>query len=467
MEVMYLPPSPPRLCPQCEATLQSRLAEQDRSLAPAVLQWRLETSREASRRLPPPAPASAPHLHLLLALATLVTQWPGLALWLQHTKLPAWLELQLEAALFPHLSPAEAAAQLLPSLGPALLLVAVVTSLASRHLALASCHLMNLLLILGSQPPAAQLVCSCLAVLTAAVATSGPRRKEKKERKSPGPVLTSTPVPPPDTASVLTQDLLSSASSLATPPPAPPPPLSTAAPPRACMVTSPELSPLGPGAVSGLLRSSSEQSFNHEFASVTGSPRPGDRDCDLASLSLGSQLTSTPRQSPFPIGRCYSPVPAPDTCSLFSPRTRSRPLLAPSRLTSTSWVAGGYWGGPGSTLGPATVSRASSISSGFVSGRGSLASTALGSHYPSSQLGPGFRRRTVDESISDSDTPHPSQAPPSPPPSPAPAVSAAPPPAPAKAPGWTITVRVTPTDLLLAASVCVNVGLAILWLSSS
>lgn len=175
-----------------------------------VLQWRLETSREASRRLPAPAPASAPHLHLLLALVTLVIQWPGLALWLQHTKLPAWLELQLEAALFPHLSPAEAAAQLLPSLAPALLLVPVVTSLVSRQLALASCHLMNLLLILSSQPPAAKLVCSCLAVLTAAVATSGPRNKKMKERKSPGPVLTSTPVPPPDTATVLTQDLLSS-----------------------------------------------------------------------------------------------------------------------------------------------------------------------------------------------------------------------------------------------------------------
>ena len=118
--MMYLPPPLPRLCPQCEATLQSRLAEQDRSLAPAVLQWRLETSREASRRLPAAAPAAAPHLHLLLALVTLVIQWPGLALWLQHTKLPAWLELQLEAALFPHLSPAEAAAQLLPSLAPAL-----------------------------------------------------------------------------------------------------------------------------------------------------------------------------------------------------------------------------------------------------------------------------------------------------------------------------------------------------------
>ena len=57
------------------------------------------------------------------------------------------------------------------------------------------------------------------------------------------------------------------------------------------------------------------------------------------------------------------------TLSLFSPK---RPLLRPSRLTS-SWVAGGYWTSPAQQqTQPGTISRSSSQSSGFVSATPSL-----------------------------------------------------------------------------------------------
>ena len=71
--------------------------------------------------------------------------------------------------------------------------------------------------------------------------------------------------------------------------------------------------------------------------------------------------------SPFS-PRLYSPEN--NTGIRFSARP---PLLRPSRLTS--WVAGGYWGSPAATPGDtgqmaASLSRASSQSSGFASASG-------------------------------------------------------------------------------------------------
>ena len=117
--------------------------------------------------------------------------------------------------------------------------------------------------------------------------------------------------------------------------------------------------------MSNPLKTRDEVTINHEFALVDGDNNSG---CDISVLSLGSP-PSSPRGEAFPSApRQYSPPPS-STLSLFSPK---RPLLRPSRLTS-SWVAGGYWTSPAQQqTQPGTISRSSSQSSGFVSATPSL-----------------------------------------------------------------------------------------------
>jgi len=160
---------------------------------------------------------------------------------------------------------------------------------------------------------------------------------------------------------------------------------------------------------SGLLKSTDELSFNHEFA--TGQE---ERDCDLSSLSLGEAPSRPASASPFHL-KSYST--ASDTNTLFTARSRPRPLIQPARLTSTSWVAGGYWKPPTSSIPGLSPSRSSSQSSGFISGAPSIASyppthSILSDpinfvNYPpsvASQTSQAvrLRRRTIEESISDS-----------------------------------------------------------------
>merc|ERR1719431_2062127 len=160
----------------------------------------------------------------------------------------------------------------------------------------------------------------------------------------------------------LTQDLLDSSSDSITPtdvPPSPAQPASTAP----ITSTPPPTTSTPPPTT--LMRTGDEFSFTHEFAT-----QHEEDDCDLSSLSLGEIPSKKNMTSPFSLSQ-YSPCSP--TNSLFSP---SRPLLHPSRLTNTSWVAGGYWTPPGQPN-LQSPSRSSSHSSGFVSGTPSLA------NYPS------------------------------------------------------------------------------------
>ena len=165
------------------------------------------------------------------------------------------------------------------------------------------------------------------------------------------------------------------------------------------------------------------------------------RNTEAADEDFSSSSPSVRSGSTFQL-RSYSPT---TNNSLFSP---SRPILRPARLTSTSWVAGGYWTPPtlSPTLHQPTLSRTSSQSSGFVSATPSLANY----NYQQLHLQPTpthslfsepavssplkLRRRTVESSISHSDCPDQvrdikiKQT---------------------SGSGWTFTVTVTPTGILL------------------
>ena len=135
--------------------------------------------------------------------------------------------------------------------------------------------------------------------------------------------------------------------------------------------------------MSNPLKTRDEVTINHEFALVD----TAGNSCDISVLSLGSPPSSplsaaAARGEVFPsVPRQYSPPPS-STLSLFSPK---RPLLRPSRLTS-SWVAGGYWTPPSQQQQPVTISRSSSQSSGFVSATPSVnnfsATPSLNNFFP-------------------------------------------------------------------------------------
>ena len=126
-------------------------------------------------------------------------------------------------------------------------------------------------------------------------------------------------------------------------------------------ISSPNINPM-----KSLIKSGDEFSFTHEFATQNYH----DDNCDLSSLSLGDIFEDKKKTAPpFHLSRYSTSSP---TNSLFEP---SRPLLQPSRLTNTSWIAGGYWTPPTAIYSPS--SRSSSNSSGFISGSPSVA------NYPS------------------------------------------------------------------------------------
>jgi len=126
-------------------------------------------------------------------------------------------------------------------------------------------------------------------------------------------------------------------------------------------ISSPNINPM-----KSLIKSGDEFSFTHEFATQNYH----DDNCDLSSLSLGDTFEDKKKTAPpFHLSRYSTSSP---TNSLFEP---SRPLLQPSRLTNTSWIAGGYWTPPTAIYSPS--SRSSSNSSGFISGSPSVA------NYPS------------------------------------------------------------------------------------
>ena len=205
------------------------------------------------------------------------------------------------------------------------------------------------------------------------------------------------------------------------------------------------------------LKTRDEVTINHEFA--LGSGGDSDSDCDLSILSLGAPARSPSPRSPFPHHLQYSPPSS--SLSLFSPR---RPVLRPARLTSASWVAGGYWTAA-PTLGPTPPSRSSSQSSGFVS-----ATPSVANYFSQQGSVAGFSC-------------HSGPLLPSPPPSLASELHCPPSPRTARLPtgdplsspsergsppspshkGWTLTVTLTPGGVLLALSVAVNLVVAVVW----
>ena len=425
-----------RLCPECDDVVSGLLAEQDRGLAAKLLGWRLENSRLSSSRLQQERTSrTKTGLEAWLGLAVL-----GLVQDFSSLSVPGCL-LDLPSSpltsMFPHISVSESLALLLTQLLPLVLLglLAVLTVLSVLHkrLLVGLLYLALLGLVWTDLSPGSQLFLAVLGLVFSPRPASPSSTYTPASQRSPTCVLTPPPSRPCEEAETRTQDLLSSSDG--------------------DLTTSSSSSPLPRAAP---IKSTSQISFNHEFSTTPGE----ERDCDLSSLSIedfGSCSPSVRSASTFQL-RSYSPVTA--NTSLFSP---SQPLLRPARLTSTSWVAGGYWTPPtaSSPPGPA-LSRASSQSSGFISATPSLANYQhqLPPLHPTPSLSlfseplPGpvkLRRRTVEDSISDLESPgqagasRDKQSPSS---------------------GWTFTVTVTPTGILLGLSLIVNITLVSLWYSS-
>ena len=423
-----------RLCPECDDLVCSLLAEQDRGLAAKLLGWRLETSRLSSSRQQQRASRAQAGLEAWMGLAVLVLvqdfsplSLPGCLLDLSSSALPS---------VFPHISVSESLALLLPLVLLGLLAVLTLLSVLHRRV-LAGLLYFTLLLGLtwAELSPGSQLALAVLGLVFSPSRAPASSSHTPARQRSPACVLTPPPARTCEEMETRTQDLLSSSDEGLTSTPLP-----LAAP----------------------IKTTSQISFNHEFSTSAGEDSQ-ERDCDLSSLSIedfGSCSPSVKSASTFQL-RSYSPLTT--TNSLFSP---SQPLLRPARLTSTSWVAGGYWTPPtlSSPPGPA-LSRASSQSSGFISATPSLANyqhqlpglpplQPSPSHSLFSEPLPGpvkLRRRTVEDSISDLDLPGQTGTTRE---------------KTSSSTGWTFTVTVTPTGILLGLSLVFNITLVSLWYST-
>jgi len=470
-----------RLCPICEDHLASRLADQDRSLAGKLLEWRLENSRLNSSR--DHGKRAMPRANKLLLGVSLFLfslfqtfsplSIPGCFMNIVSDKMNAIVIKFFHYSPYPSINVSQMITDLwLPSvvsLAVAMLLVSTKQRLYS--LLVTNCLLLAMLILEPPYKNGLQLLFSGIGVLISAINSNklhhSKSRKTKKVDTINGSKLTQPPILKHQDSreETKTHDLLSSSGSDLDSPVSLISGINKPHQPQS-QLFSPQNKP-------GLLRSSNELSFNHEFATVVSDD---DRDCDLSSLSLGDYRTSSPAPSvtsPFSL-RSYSPSPSSN--SLFSPKPRSRPLIQPARLTSTSWVAGGYWQPPVTSPGP-TMSRSSSQSSGFISGAPSVASYNLnynnirtptpthsvvsdaynpGHPFPPSVTSVRLRRKTVEESISDVSYPgeqkHKIKN-----------VKCER----EKPEGWTMTVTITPTGMLLTFSIIVNVGLAFSWITSS
>ena len=412
-----------RLCPECEDTLQGVLAEQDRSLAGKLLEWRLENSRLSSSRLKEERTRCGgrrvglePWLSLLV-LALLQDYSP--------LSVPGCLlniNTVLPTSLFPHVTLEESLAQLAVTSLPVILLslvsIIILLSVLRKRFLPSVLYLVLMSLLLTGHRPEMQVVVAVLGVLTWP-RVPGRVKQEVKERSTTCH-LTPPPARSEEELETRTQDLLSSSDGDLT---------------------------VSPHTRSPPIRSTGEISFNHEFSTTPASQR----DCDLSSLSIGDFSSGSPSVRSTSTFQLRSYSVSSGSNSLFSP---SRPILRPARLTSTSWVAGGYWTPPAPTSPPPPLSRTSSQSSGFISATPSLANynyqtplQSTPSHSVFSEPLPGplkLRRRTVEDSISDSSCQ-----------------------APVAGKGWTFTVTITPTGVLLAASLIVNITMAVFWFAPS
>ena len=405
-----------RLCPHCEDFVSSKLSDQDSGLAAKVIAWKLERSRlNSSKRQEDSSSSSSliDHLHILLSLIVLILLSPDC----QHLVPVNCMTSYITAFdhLFPHLTPSQVVSQLVTDwMYPGLAIIIFFNLISSVIKNNKMSALINIVMLVLQFSSASQLSeYSFILASVGVLINIGRKKKYKLERNSKKKfnlpsdsncVLTPAPVSK-SRDDTLTHDLLNSSDSIVSSP-------------SFVSLSSPSpiqypLKDLVKQSQSGLLKSTDELSFNHEFA--TGEEQ---RDCDLSSLSLGEAPSRPASASPFHL-RSYST--ASDTSTLFTARTRSRPLIQPARLTSTSWVAGGYWKPPTSSVPGLSLSRSSSQSSGFISGAPSIASYPPTHsvfsdpinfvNYPPSVASQtvGLRRRTIEESISDSSCANPGQ----------------------------------------------------------
>ena len=357
------------------------------------------------------------------------------------------LRSQLQT-MFPHICPDEAMRQLLSSLYipviTAMLLFSILFSsreiVQSRSKSAAINTIINALILsivtLSSRLNLQQVILLCsVSIITSifmdnASKKAGSKRspKIKKDFRSlltpPPPVLsprTRAADKDSDKDTVKTQDLLSlSDFSTSSPVPsfqtAPVIPHNSfvpiGSPVFGASSNRPRVSPAA-SVRSGLLRSSDEFSFTHEFATNVNPGGEASRDCDLASLSLDDDLSRSPApttasitsEPPFSL-REYSPLED----RLFKPQ---RKIIQPARFqpprpTTNSWVAGGYWQ-PAQNLNLSLpLSRSSSQSSGFISGTASTLHRTPAMSLASThtvRTSPPLRRENIEDSISDSSCP--------------------------------------------------------------
>jgi len=512
-----------RLCPECEDIVAIKLGEQNRELADKLLQFKLEQSRLNPGVLIVKRCSWLPYVHCVLAIAVFSClqdynqfHLPDGIKEVVAPVLDATRPMQLIVSnyldtILPHVSVSEVIAPYFNFLSLPPLLVSFVVLLIVFSLFMKSCFNVFLYVVLlaaycTSVPHILQLTLAGAGVILAVMAAppiphnavvisqGNPKLRESFQMYQ---TICQTA---PEFEDTLTQDLLdnSNESDLPSRPPSPRPSLQQT--PRAAPAPLSVTSSLPP--TTAPLRTCDEFSFIHEFATEQ------DDDCDLSSLSLGEVPAKRTSKSPFSINQ-YSPCSP--TNSLFSP---SQPLISPSKLTNTSWVAGGYWTPPSQGLGLGQpLSRTSSHSSGFVSGSPSLVTcpSPAGSvnnfcssppfsplhnpysvpNYPqiveaerfsvlseptyqfprlppharpyaASVAGPKIqhvssRRPTLDDRLSDvsMEDRHSqlSQM----------ARSTCSQTSSTSKPGWSLTITITPTGLVLAMSIAVNVALAVLW----
>jgi len=494
-----------RLCAVCEDVLASKLMEQDRKLANKVLEVRLERSRLNHSMQVPRTNSSGyllPYMQAFLAVAvfSLLQDYSQFAMpvyiqdAMKNMGKETWPIQMISGYLdnmFPFISFSELVIPMIEVLNFSFFLVIVNTILILVSIwnkSIVSIFVYSILLVLYfiSTPHIMQLTLAGVGVIIAVVTTPPSPNNSVitgQSKNTIGVALHHFQQREniKEVEDTLTQDLLDNSSSDSMAPselPTTPSPLQRCSEPTIPLTSTPP--------TNTPMRTGNEFSFTHEFAT-----QHDEDDCDLSSLSLGDIPTRKNTISPFSLSN-YSPCSP--TNSLFSP---TRPFLQPSRLTNTSWVAGGYWTPPGqSTL--QSPSRSSSHSSGFVSGTPSLANypSPPGSlnnfcppvynhglpdmdrfsvlsepayqfphlpspprHYAASthtlhHIQP--RRRTQDDCVSNVSLDRHSQV------SQTSQTSLQQMSTKSKS-GWSLTITLTPSGLILATSIAVNVTLAVMW----
>jgi len=481
-----------RLCPMCEDVVATKLGNQDRKLANKLIEFRLERSRlNTSLSLTNRTRSRSwlPFIQSILAIAifSLLQDYTQFQLPQPVRNMTMPMQILLNSYLdtmFPFVTLTEVVLPLyemlnLSSIFDTIIITVLLLSFVNKAHFSILLYTTLLLSYYFSAPHIIQLSLAGVGVIMAVVST--PPTPSNTRISSNGGAKIDVSFHQyqhgENNEDTLTQDLLDTSSNCLSDTP----PYSSSSNLVAPNIPTPFATPTPPP--NTLMRTKDESSFTHEFAT-----QHEDWDCDLSSLSLGETPIKSSTASPFSLSN-YSP--SSPTNSMFSPK---RPLLHPARLTNTSWIAGGYWTPPGQTQ-IASPSRSSSHSSGFVSGTPSLANypspaaslNNFGSTFPTPYSLPAYNQDTErfsvlsepaypsyqlpptrhfaprsrilqaqDDCVSDKSIGRHSQVSQT-------SQTSSPPQTRTKA-GWSLTITLTPTGIILATSIAVNVALAVMWL---